>query len=64
MFRLDAVPAESREALANAGFRWEALSGMWLNLGSGRAISFETVRDHDWAWLRHWLAEGSTDRGP
>jgi len=58
MSRIDSIPAEFRQALEDAGYQWKAESGVWMNVEHGRAISFETVRDHDAAWLRCWLEEG------
>jgi hypothetical protein len=56
-FPLDSVAPENRRALAVAGFRWNE-TGVWVNQRLRRAIGFETVRDHDSAWLRRWLRDG------
>jgi len=56
--RLDSIPPEHRRLLEAAGYHWDANTGMWINNQAGRAVSHETVRDHDASWLRHWLQYG------
>jgi hypothetical protein len=45
-------------ATEHAGYRWDDLTGVWLNNRIGHAIGYETVRDHDAAWLKRWLQYG------
>jgi hypothetical protein len=45
--------------LEEAGFTWDATTGVWVNNRLGRVISLETVRDHDPEWLKNWLATGT-----
>ena len=55
---LDSVAPEHRHALAIAGYSWKPETGVWVNHTLGRAISHETVRNHDATWLKRWLAQG------
>jgi len=55
---LESVAPEHRHALAIAGYNWLPETGVWINRRLGRAISFETVRDHNAAWLKRWLQGG------
>ena len=56
--RLDSLPRQSRRLLEEAGYHWDPETGVCINNGIGRAIGYETVRDHDAAWLKRWLQYG------
>ncbi len=60
--RFDDVHPRSRRLLEEAGFTWNAVTGVFVNNRRGRAISFETVRDHSPEWLEHWLNDVVGDR--
>lgn len=55
--RLALLDPRSRKILEDAGFTWDGDTGMWINNALGRAISYETVRDHTAEWLQNWLDE-------
>ena len=57
--RLDSIDPRSRRLLEEAGYRFHRENEMWINNPLGRAISDETVRNHDPAWLQHWLQESN-----
>jgi hypothetical protein len=57
---LESVEPRSRRLLEEAGFHWDADTGVWVNNHLGRAISLQTVRDHDPECLKNWLATGTS----
>jgi|SRR5690242_11433961 len=56
--RLDSLPPQSRRLLEGAAYQWAPETGVWINNRIGRAIGYETVRDHDVTWLKRWLQHG------
>jgi hypothetical protein len=58
--RVASLDPRSRRLLEEAGFEWDASTGVWLNNHLGRGISLKTVRDHDPEWLKNWLATGTS----
>jgi len=57
--RVASLDPRSVRLLEEAGFTWDATTGVWVNNRLGRVISLETVRDHDPEWLKNWLATGT-----